>query len=287
MNVSHLVQASSFSNYAGAFSRAMSTSVSQWSGVILATSCTALVGLGMYRFSQNSQQQHIGQDPDFEKVKARVSSAYLYVFGGLALTAATAVLTHASGLSRKILENSYLCVPAALLLSIGGLVTTMLTDKENIKVKHIALAVFNTGMGVMLSPLGFLPRSVVTQAAFITLGIGSLLTFTAHMAPDKQFLEWEGPLMTALTTLSIAGFVAFFFPNTAFAYGVDRASLYGGLLIFSGLFLSSTQKLVDEAEKQNDNVFDPINSSMNLYLDTLNIFVRIVRILAENQKKED
>jgi FtsH-binding integral membrane protein len=106
------------------------------------------------------------------------------------------------------------------------------------------------------------------------------------MAPDKRFMTWEGPLMAALTSISIASFVAFFFPGSAFAYGVDRASLYGGLLIFSGLFMASTQRLMDEAEKQSDKDFDAINSSLNVYLDGLNIFIRIVRTLLENDKSE-
>jgi FtsH-binding integral membrane protein len=274
-------------NAAGAFSRSFSTSISQWSGIILATSFSALAGLGIYRWSQASKSEPtVVELPDLEQVKARVAKTYGYVFGGLALTAATAAASHAVGLSRKILENGYLHIPVTI-LTIGALVKTIVTDKKEVKTKHIALAVFNAGMGISLSPLGFLPRAVIAQAAFITLGIGSLLTFAAHMAPDKQFLQWEGPLMVALTTLSIASLVACFFPGTAYAYGMDRASLYGGLLIFSGFFLVSTQQLVDEAKNQEDTVFDPINSSLNLYHDTLNMFIRLLRIFLENQKKEN
>lgn len=282
----NFLESSRFGNYMSDISNVLSVSVSKWSGIILTISVTTLAGLGIYRWSNSGKADNTAKDADFEQVKARMTRAYAYVFGGLAATAATAALAHATGLSRKILENSYFLIPATFVLSIGGLVTTMLTDKENVKTKHIALAVFNIGMGLSLSPLCFLQKSVLAQAALITLGLGSVLTFTAYMAPDKSFLQWEGPLMTALTTLSIASFVALFFPRTAFAYGVDRASLYGGLLIFSGFLMVSTQRLMDEAEKQNDAQFDAINSSMNIYLDTLNIFIRIVRILAENKKDE-
>ena len=285
MNISYLTQASIGDKVAD-FGRALSTSVSQWSGVILATSLAGLAGIGFYRWSQSTPGPAV-IDPDFEQVKKRVSQAYAYVFGGLTLTAVSAAIAHATGLSRKILENSYYIVPATVILSIGSLVATLVIDKENVKAKHVALAVFNVTMGLTLSPLGFVQRAIIAQAAFITLGIGSLLTLTAYLAPDKSFLKWEGPLMAALTSLSIAGFIARFFPNTAFAYGVDRASLYGGLLLFCGFFMSSTHRLIDEAEKQDDKQFDPINASMNLYLDTVNIFVRIVRILLENQKDKE
>lgn len=215
MNISSLVQANSIGDYASNISRVLSSSVSKWSGVILATSLTALAGLGIYHWSQSSKAADKSKEDDinkeyFEQVKERVTSAYAYVFGGLTLTAVAAAVAHVSGFSRMILENSFMWVPITI-LSIGGLVATIWTDKENIKTKHVALAAFNIGMGLMMSPLGFIPRAIVAQAALITLGIGGLLTFTAYMAPDESFLKWKGPLMGALTAISVAGFVACFF----------------------------------------------------------------------------
>lgn len=93
--------------------------------------------------------------------------------------------------------------------------------------------------------------------------------------------------MMALTTLSIASFVASFFRDTAFHYGVDRMSLYGGLVIFSIYLMVDTQRLMDEAENQSDAQYDAINSSMSIYLDMVNIFIRVVRVLAENQKNDE
>lgn len=288
MNISSLVQATPLSNNVGGISRALSTSISSWSGIILATSLTALAGIGFYRWSQaqDQTQEAAPVDPNFERIKERVKKAYAYVFGGLAVTAVSAAVAHAAGLSKHILQNTYFCGPILFIASIGSLAATIFIKKEDVKARQIALAVFNVTMGLTLSPIGFVQRAIVAQAAFITLGIGGLLTFTAYMAPDKRFLKWEGPLMTALTTLSVGSFIARFFPNTAFAYGMDRASLYGGLVIFCGLFMSSTQQLMDQAEKENDAQFDPINASLNLYLDTLNIFVRILRILNENKDKD-
>lgn len=283
----NFLEASRFGNTLSDISNVLSVSVSKWSGIILTMSLTALAGLGIYRWSHSGKADNTAQDKDFEKVKARMTQAYAYVFGGLAATAVTAALAHATGLSRKILENSYFLIPATFVLSIGGLITTMLTDKENVKTKHIALAVFNIGMGLSLSPLCFLQRTILAQAAMITLGLGSLLTFSAYMAPDKSFLRWEGPLMMALTTLSIASFVASFFRDTAFHYGVDRMSLYGGLVIFSIYLMVDTQRLMDEAENQSDAQYDAINSSMSIYLDMVNIFIRVVRVLAENQKNDE
>ena len=48
MNISSLVQANSIGDYVSNISRVLSSSVSKWSGVILATSLTALAGSGIY-----------------------------------------------------------------------------------------------------------------------------------------------------------------------------------------------------------------------------------------------
>ncbi len=286
MNISNFMHVPSATHWS-TFNQFLNSSVTRWSGIILATSATALIGLGIYRWSQADQNfDNMQPDANFEQVKARVCRAYGYVFGGFALTAASAAVAHISGLSLKILQNRYLAIPLAL-GSCAALIATLTISKESDKAKNVAWFVFNATMGMMLSPLGFLDQRVVAQAAAISLGLGGALTLTAFLAPDRRFLAWEGPLMAALSSLSIASFIACFFPNTAFAYGVDRASLYGGLVVFSGLLMSSTQRLMEEAEKQSDAVFDAINSSLNIYLDGLNIFLRILRIMLENKKSEN
>lgn len=271
------------------FTRALNSSIAPWSGVILATSVTALIGLGLYRWSQTNSDSKLNaaKDDQFEKIKEKVSRAYGYVFGGFSLTAVSAVAAHISGLSQHILQNSYYISIPITLASFASLFATLWTDKDNSKTKHVAWGIFNVTMGLMLSPLGYLNQKIVAQAAAISLGLGGTLTFIAYKAPDKRFLAWEGPLMAVLTSMSIASTIALFFPGSAFAYGADRASLYGGLIVFTGLLMSSTQRLLTEAEQQSDKEFDPINSSMNIYLDGLNIFIRILRIMLENQKKEE
>lgn len=285
MNISNLRNAVSFNT--SDILHIANSSVSRWSGMILATSATALVGLGLYRWTHPSTPATPSsvQKDNFSKVKERVSQTYGYVFGGYVMTAAAAAATHISGLSLKILLSSYAGWGLAF-CSCAALIATHFIDKENNKAQHLAWAIFNVTMGMALSPLGFLDPKIIAQAAAVSLGLGGALTLTAFLAPDKSFLAWEGPLMATLTSLSIASSIAYFFPGSAFAYGADRASLYGGLMIFSGLLMSSTQRLIEKAEKQSNKDFDPLKSSINLYLDGMNIFLRILRCMLENQKEE-
>lgn len=282
MFIPQLVNSFSNSNVA----RSLSTPVSQWSGLILTTSAIALIGLTAYRWSRPEQNANAQQRAQFQKIRERVSSAYAYVFGGLCLTALSVAAAHASGIAEKIFNNNYYYVPIAILTTIASLVASLHLRQEDLAIKHVALAFFNVGMGMILSPIGYLSREILAQAAFITLGLGSVLTFTAFMSPDRRFLAWEGPLLAVLSTISLASLVALFFPHSAFAYAANQASLYGSLLLFSFYLMSSTQQLIQAAETQNDQEFDPIAAAIGIYSHLINLFIRILPFLLEKQQEE-
>jgi FtsH-binding integral membrane protein len=56
--------------------------------------------------------------------------------------------------------------------------------------------------------------------------------------------------------------------------------LWGGLAVFAGFTLLDASELVERAVHHEE--FDVVRESTGLYLDILNVFVRIVRILATN-----
>jgi FtsH-binding integral membrane protein len=75
----------------------------------------------------------------------------------------------------------------------------------------------------------------------------------------------------------------FLFQGTALGAGVYSLALYGGLILFGGFMLYDTQKIIYRAERHptyGAAKFDPINNSIGIYADTLNIFIRIAQILA-------
>jgi FtsH-binding integral membrane protein len=72
-------------------------------------------------------------------------------------------------------------------------------------------------------------------------------------------------------------------PTTALGAGLYSISLYGGLVLFSAFLLYDTQRIVRKAETYPlyaERPFDPINASISIYMDVINIFVRLVTILA-------
>ncbi|KIJ38442.1 hypothetical protein M422DRAFT_781380 [Sphaerobolus stellatus SS14] len=69
----------------------------------------------------------------------------------------------------------------------------------------------------------------------------------------------------------------------------ESISLYGGLAVFGGFVLFDTQKILHHARlaQMGQIKADPIKESVALELDFINIFIRMVQILAmQNNKRK-
>ena len=115
--------------------------------------------------------------------------------------------------------------------------------------------------------------------------VGGLSTVAA-CAPNDKFLYMGGPLAMGFGVVFASSIASMFLPpTTALGAGVYSIALYGGLILFGGFILYDTQKIIHRAEQHptygyDIQKYDPINSSMGIYTDTLNIFIRIAQILA-------
>ncbi|EDV26128.1 uncharacterized protein TRIADDRAFT_23781, partial [Trichoplax adhaerens] len=150
--------------------------------------------------------------------------------------------------------------------------------------KHLAWLVHTGTIGFVLSPLMFMGGPLLMRAAAITGGVVGGLSMIAACAPSEKFLTWGGPLGLALGGVCMASIGSAFIPATGMlGAGLYSISLYGGLLVFGGLLLYDTQKLVKKAETHSlyhPVKYDPINESIGVYMDIINIFIRIATILA-------
>ena len=61
----------------------------------------------------------------------------------------------------------------------------------------------------------------------------------------------------------------------------EKVWLYGGLAVFGGFTLYDVQKVLHHARLAEHGALrrDPVNESISLELDFLNIFIRMVQIL--------
>jgi len=118
--------------------------------------------------------------------------------------------------------------------------------------------------------VSFYDSKIVLNAVLLTAGIFVFLTLFACQT-KYDFTSWMPYLFGALWALVLFGFVAVFFPfnNTMdLVYGVICA------LIFSAYVLVDTQLIL-----RKHHVEEEIAAAISLYLDVINLFLAILRIL--------
>ncbi|ETS73923.1 hypothetical protein PFICI_13789 [Pestalotiopsis fici W106-1] len=122
--------------------------------------------------------------------------------------------------------------------------------------------------------VSFYKSSIVLNAVFLTGGIFIFLTLFACQT-KYDFTSWMPYLFGAVWGLILFGFMAAFFP-----YSSTGELIYGGLaaLIFSGYILVDTQMVI-----RHHHVEEEIAAAISLYLDILNLFLAILRILNSQQ----
>jgi len=86
--------------------------------------------------------------------------------------------------------------------------------------------------------------------------------------------------MSGLTLLFWIGFLNMFL-RTEMLFNVQ---LYFGLLLFCGFVIFDTQLIIEKAENHD---YDYVLHSLELFLELLNIFVRILIILTKKRKNDD
>lgn len=113
----------------------------------------------------------------------------------------------------------------------------------------------------------------------------------AMCAPSEKFLNMGAPLGVGLGLVFVSSLGSMFLPPTTVAGAtLYSVAMYGGLVLFSMFLLYDTQKVIKRAEVSpayGVQKYDPINSMLHIYMDTLNIFIRVATMLAtgSNRKK--
>ena len=167
-----------------------------------------------------------------------------------------------------------------MLVSVFGALGFMLATYWKRK-SYPANLLFLTGFTLMEAyavsvVTSFYQAGVVVQALLLTLGIFVALTFFACQT-KYDFTNWMPYLFGALWFLVLFGFMAAFFPMGGKVELVYSAL---GALIFSGYILVDTQLVL-----RHYHVEEEIAASVSLYLDVLNLFLSILRIL--NQQNDN
>jgi len=166
----------------------------------------------------------------------------------------------------------------------------MSTSPERPLLKHALWLGFNGFQAATLSPLFFLSPALLGRAALYTCGVVGSLSYVGATARNDKYLYLGGPLLAGVTVVALSSLAPMALPLGMRGLAISEAiSLYGGLAVFGGFVLYDTQKILLNARLAERGAItrDPLRESIGLELDMINIFIRLVQILAMqgNRKK--
>ncbi|CAA21183.1 hypothetical protein POMI540_4123 [Schizosaccharomyces pombe] len=144
---------------------------------------------------------------------------------------------------------------------------------------YIFLFLFTALEGLTLgTAITFFSARIILEAVFITLGVFVALTaFTFQSKWD--FSRLGGFLYVSLWSLILTPLIFFFVPSTPF---IDMAFAGFGTLVFCGYILFDTYNILHRYSPE-----EFIMSSLMLYLDFINLFIRILQILGMLQNNDN
>lgn len=230
-------------------------------------------------------------------VKKYMKGVYEYTTFNVATVVATSIIALKSGYAHKIINMSpYKYLSLFGIGGIGTLVATLSFDNnKHSTMKHASLVAFNVLSGLSLCCVGLIYRpEIIMKAALYTAGLFGTLSYVAINSEQNKYLWLGGPLMAGLTLVCLTSFAPLVLPSNMITTLkiADSITLYFGLMLFSMFILYDTQKIMNDGEKyrsmeelrmQNDSnqVVKPdyIKGSLGLYLDIINMFIRILDLI--------
>eukprot|EP01061_Rhynchopus_euleeides_P042039 TRINITY_DN73451_c0_g1_i1.p1 TRINITY_DN73451_c0_g1~~TRINITY_DN73451_c0_g1_i1.p1 ORF type:complete len:225 (+),score=112.64 TRINITY_DN73451_c0_g1_i1:71-745(+) len=212
-----------------------------------------------------------GQKPVFfgdqREVEKYIKEVYLHLSALLVMAFVGCYFQMQSGL--------FLFFPA-FMLAMGCLMYVFCGTQQEMRLAAFMSFGFLDGwmLGPLLQALHPPPMTVLTAIA-MTGGIFFSFTLAAMYSKRGTYLYLGGILGSAIWGLLVLGIVNIFFPMK-FLFLI---SLYGGLVVFSLYVAYDTAVMIERA---HEGVRDPLIDAINLFIDAMAIFRRVLIILSDN-----
>ena len=250
---------------------------------------TGLIALtyqaGANRDEQLKSYLYSGQTVSAQVTTERVKNTMAYFAGGLCMTSfLTLSMTKSPkvmGVAMKLAQRPIMCFALSLASFIVPLIGMSLPNtKENFAAKHVCWLLFNGAISFSICPLIYMTGfAMASEAALLTGGAVGGLGYVAYMSKNDAFLGLNGFLSAGMGVMVAASLGSMLF-NSPIMHNIW---LYGGLALFMAYVLYDVNKIKIKAERAV--AFDPLRESVSIYMDTINIFVRILMILQNRKQK--
>ncbi len=215
-----------------------------------------------------------------EKAQTKfMSRVYSWMLAGLVATTAAAYFTVTSGLLKTIYSNSILLI--FLIACEFGLVIFLSARINKMKASTAIMAFLGyAGLtGVTLSGLlAVYSTDAIVSAFGISAGMFASLSLYGYVT-KKNLSAWGSFLYMGLVGIILMGVLNFFVHSNALWFVFNIA----GIIIFAGLTAYDTQKIKEmfylQVQGGEAASKGAIMGALRLYLDFINLFLMILRLV--------
>jgi len=238
----------------------------------------------------NRETRDDGGMPVYER--EYLNNTFLHTGLGVGIIGLTARQMVKSGFVYRIMvTNPWVVAIGGLALSFGTMIGTRSISPDNYVPKYALWTAFNATQAAFIAPLiAFAPGALIARAGLYTVAMMGSISFVGATAKQEKYLYIGGPLLAGAAIVAASGLAPLVIPATAIRTLALTESiwLYGGLALFGGFTLYDVQKVLHHARLAERGVIkrDPVNESISLELDFLNIFIRMVQILMMQQSRK-
>lgn len=175
---------------------------------------------------------------------------------------------------RFYIHNNEWLMSVAFIASLGLIIALHIKRRET-PLNFILLALFTVVQAYTVGVIcTYFDQLAVIQAFFITFSVVAFLTLYT-LQTKRDFSSWGVGLFAAIWVLLIAGMLQIFMGTTVMELGIS----VGGALIFSLFIMFDTQMIMQKVSPE-----EYILATINLYLDIINLFMYILRILESSRR---
>eukprot|EP00164_Ancoracysta_twista_P000508 GFYU01000678.1.p1 GENE.GFYU01000678.1~~GFYU01000678.1.p1 ORF type:complete len:260 (+),score=75.41 GFYU01000678.1:33-782(+) len=135
-------------------------------------------------------------------------------------------------------------------------------------------------LGQLIATVIMIDPSILVTAFFGTVTVFAAFSASAIFCQRRSMLFLAGFLGSALSLMFTLSFINIFFGSTT----IVLFNLYFGLLVFCGFVLFDTQLIIEKSERGNR---DHVKHALELFIDFVQIFVRLLIILTKDNKRNN
>ncbi|MCE2928836.1 MAG: Bax inhibitor-1/YccA family protein [Candidatus Caenarcaniphilales bacterium] len=224
-----------------------------------------------------------GNNPIIGAVSAKqqfMTKVFGWMAAGLAISGTTAYL---SASSPVIIQTLYSNMFLLIVLVIGLFALVWNISANILKMSYTAalanFAIYAALNGLVLSSV-FLVYTTASIASTFMVTSGTFAAMAIYGFVTKKDLSGVGSMaIMALIGIIIAQIVNMFLHNS----GLSAIISYVGVLVFVALTAYDVQKIKNMGEQSNYHANLAISGALALYLDFVNLFIYLLRILGNRR----